>query len=310
MKAIMFESFGGPEVLQLREVPEPHAGPGQVRLRTRVAGVNPFDIKVRSGAMEAVFPTRLPATPGSDIAGVIDEVGPGVSDLTVGDEVFGWADTGSYAELALASKVARKPEGLSWEIAAALPVAGEAAQRGLNLLDVAHGETLLLHGGASAVGALAVQLAVRRGARVIATASPANHDYLRSLGATPLAYGDGLVARIQALDLPAREGAPHGIDAVFDVTGKGALPDSITLRGGTSRIVTIADPAAGKLGVPFSSGTPADRSAGLLTALADHIARGEFKVTIASVFPLAEAARAQEMSAAGHHLGKILLAVG
>jgi NADPH:quinone reductase-like Zn-dependent oxidoreductase len=299
MKAIVFDSFGGPEVLRIAEVEAPRPGPGQVRLQVRAAGVNQLDFKLRSGAMQQVFPITLPAIPGLEAAGVVDEVGPGVTGLSVGDEVIAFTDTGSYAQYALATVAAAKPAGLGWDDAAALPVAGETSQRVLDLLAVTEGETLLVHGAAGAVGGLAVQLAVARGATVIGTGSPANHLYLSSLGAVPVAYGDGLVARVQAL-------APRGVDAVFDAAGRGALPDSIELRGGTTdRIVTIADPAARQLGVVFSSG-----GQGTAEGLEEHArlaAAGTLRVTVAQAFPLAEAAKAQEQSATGHTRGKLVI---
>ncbi|MEU8665266.1 NADP-dependent oxidoreductase, partial [Actinoplanes philippinensis] len=246
MEAIVFDRFGGPEVLRVAEVGVPQPGPGQIRLRVVSAGVNPVDHKIRSGWLEQVFPTTFPATPGWEAAGVVDEVGGGVTGLAPGDEVFGFTDTGAYAGYALATVVARKPAGLGWDEAAALPVAGETAQRVLDLLAVGAGETVLIHGAAGGVGGLAVQLAVLRGATVVGTASPANHDYLRSLGAVPVAYGDGLADRVRAV-------APR-IDAVFDATGQGALEASVELRGSARRIVTIADGAAAqRLGVVFSA---------------------------------------------------------
>jgi len=127
MKIIQFDQFGGPDVLHLAEAPDPHPGHGQVRVRLRAVGVNPFDTKLRAGAMEAMFRTRLPAIPGGEIAGVVDEIGQEVTEIAVGDEVFGWADGGAYAELALASIATKKPKALSWELAASLPVAGETA---------------------------------------------------------------------------------------------------------------------------------------------------------------------------------------
>lgn len=308
MKAMIVEKFGGPEVLHVAELPEPHPGAGQVRVRIKAVGVNPFETKVRCGAMEAMFHTALPAILGSEIAGVVDEVGAGAG-FALGDEVFGWAETGAYAEFALAKTLARKPPALAWDAAVALPVAGETAERGLTLLAVAAGETVLIHGGASAVGAIAVQLAVQRGATVIATASESNHDYLRSLGARPLTYGAGLVARVAALELAQKPNAPFGIDAVFDVTGKGALPDSLALRGSNDRVLTIADPDAGKLGVRFSSGTAKDRSAEALAGLAAKVVAGTLLVTIAAHFPLADTAAAHAMSAKAHHRGKIVLVV-
>ena len=222
---------------------------------------------------------------------MVDALGEDVQDVQVGDEVLGWADTGSYAEYALATTVAPKPAGLDWQHAAALPVASETAERVLDLLGVTEGETVLMHGAAGAVGTLAVQLAAARGARVIATAGPANQDYLAALGATPTVYGEGLVERVRAL-------APDGVDAVFDLAGKGALEDSITLRGGTERIVTIADFGARQLGITFSSGRQ-ERSAARLAALAQDAATGKV-VTTVTAYPLDQAATAQQVSDAGH----------
>ncbi len=300
MKAIIFEEFGGPDVLHEADVEVPQPGPGQVRVLVKAAGLNALDGKKRSGMLEAVFPTTFPAIPGGELAGVVDALGEGVSDVQVGDEVLGWADTGSYAEYALATAVALKPADLSWQDAAALPVASETAERVLDELEVVAGETVLMHGASGAVGTVAVQLATARGARVIATAGPSNQDYLTSLGATPTTYGEGLVERVRAL-------APDGVDAVFDLAGKGALPDSITLRGGTERIVTIADFSAGQLGVVFSSGG-GDHPAERLAAVAQDAAAGKLTVTVTS-YPLAKAADAQQASDAGHVRGKLVLTV-
>ncbi|GLW31835.1 NADP-dependent oxidoreductase [Actinoplanes regularis] len=299
MRAIVFEEFGGAEVLRVAEAGVPRPGPGQVRLRVRAAGVNPLDHKIRSGVMEQVFPTTFPATPGLEAAGVVDEVGPGVTGLAAGDEVIALTDTGSYAEFALATVAAPKPAGLDWAQAAALPVAGETAQRVLDLLGVEAGETLLVHGAAGAVGGVAVQLAVAAGVTVVGTASAVNHDYLRSLGVTPVAYGEGLVERVRAA-------APQGVDAVFDAAGYGVLPDSIELRGGTTdRIVTIADPTGRELGVTFSGDSRP--SVERLADLARLAAEGALRLTVAETFPLAEAGRAQERSATGHTRGKLIL---
>ncbi len=300
MKAIVFDRFGGPDVLHEADIEVPQPGAGQVRVRVKAAGVNAVDGKIRSGMMEALRPTTFPAVPGGELAGVVDAVGEGVTALQVGDGVLGWSDTGSYAEYALATQVAHKPADLEWQDAAALPVASETAERVLNLLDVAAGETVLMHGAAGGVGTVAIQLATARGARVIATAGPANQDYLTSLGATATLYGEGLVERVRAL-------APDGVDAVFDLAGKGALEDSIALRGGTERIVTIADFRAQQLGITFASGraeAPVDR----LAAVAQDAATGKL-VTTVTAYPLEQAATAQQVSDAGHVRGKLVLTV-
>lgn len=171
----------------------------------------------------------------------------------------------------------------------------------LDLLGLASGETLLIHGASGALGTIAVQLAVARGARVIGTAGPANQEYVTSLGATALVYGDNLVQRV-------RELAPDGVDAVFDAAGKGALENSITLRGGTDRIVTTADFRARELGVVFAEG-PQRRSAARLAELARQAADGTLVTTISATHPLAEAAKAQQASDGGHNRGKIVLTV-
>ncbi|MFC9649520.1 NADP-dependent oxidoreductase [Streptomyces sp. NPDC056937] len=306
MQAIVFEEFGGPDVLHVKEIAEPHAGPGEIRVVVKAAGVNPMDYKIRHGWMEQVFPTRLPAVPGQEIAGVVDEIGAGVTGVAVGDDVLGWSTTGAYAQYALAETVVPKPASLGWAEAAAVPVAGETAARVLDELALRDGETLLLHGAAGAVGSVAAQLATARGAIVIGTASPANHEYVRSLGAIPVTYGDGLVERVRSV-------APQGVDAVFDAAGMGALPDSIELRGGTTdRIVTIADPAAAGLGVTFSSGMSGDalaeRKRAGLAENARLAAEGALRLRIAGTFPLAEAAQAQQTSEEGHARGKLVIA--
>ena len=297
----MFDTFGGPEVLHLADVPVPDPGPGQVRIRVQASGVNPVDSSIRSGAMQAVFPTALPAIPGIDVAGVVDAIGEQVTDVAVGDPVVGWADrpAGSYAEYALASQVARIPAGLSFASAATLPTAGEAAERGLDLLGVQAGDTVVIHGASGSVGTIAVQLAVARGATVIGTASEDNQDYVRSLGAIPVLYGEGLVDQVRAWS--------QQVDAVLDVAGQGALPDSIVLRGGTGRIITISDPAAANLGVTFSAGTPKDWSTRDLAGWAELAARGDLTTTVAGTYPLERAADAQRVSQAGHVRGKLVL---
>ncbi|WP_329280159.1 NADP-dependent oxidoreductase [Streptomyces sp. NBC_00691] len=311
MEAIVYEEFGGPEVLRHAAgvaVPEP--GPGEVRVKVAAVGVNPVDWKRRYGWVEDFYPTTFPAVPGLEFAGTVDGLGEGVTGLAVGDEVLGWTKTGAYAEYAIADIVAPKPAGLSWEAAASLPVAGETAQRVLDLLGVRAGETLFLHGAAGVVGSVGVQLAVAAGVIVIGSASESNHAYLRELGAIPVAYGEGLADRVRAA-------APHGVDAVFDAAGHGVLPVAIELLGGggpgggeaaKERIVTIADVDAEKHGIVFSGvlGEPAAVRAGL-TAHARGAAAGTLAVRLADTLPLKEAARAQELSESGHVRGKLIL---
>lgn len=313
MRAIIYNEFGGAEVLALGHTDKPVPGPGEVRVKVVTVGVNPLDYKQRYGWVEQFYPTTFPAVPGLEFAGVVDAIGDAEGDgpdgdpadaLAVGDEVFGLTSTGAYAEYALAADIVRKPAALSFEAAAALPVAGETAQRVLDLLGLREGETLLLHGAAGAVGQIAVQLAVALGASVIGTASPANHDFLRSLGAVPVAYGAGLADRVRAA-------APQGVDAVFDAAGQDALPVSIALLGGTTdRIVTIADMHAADHGVVFSAGgTPPEKVRAVLAAHARLAVEGRLAVPVVETFALADAAKAQELSEAGHVRGKLVIKI-
>ncbi|KQX09804.1 NADPH:quinone reductase [Streptomyces sp. Root431] len=307
MEAIVYEEFGGPEVLRHETgaaVPEP--GPGEVRVKVAAVGVNPVDWKRRYGWVEAFYPTTFPAVPGLEFAGTVDALGEGVTDLAVGDEVLGWTKTGAYAEYAIAGTVAPKPRGLSWEAAASLPVAGETAQRVLDLIGVRAGETLFLHGAAGVVGSVAVQLAVAAGITVVGSASESNHAYLRELGAIPVAYGEGLAERVAAA-------APGGVDAVFDAAGHGVLPVAIELLGGEGtadkgRIATIAATDAAEYGITFSGVTGApDAVRAALTAQARQAVEGTLAVRLAETLPLKEAARAQELSESGHVRGKLIL---
>ncbi|GGT38167.1 NADP-dependent oxidoreductase [Streptomyces purpureus] len=304
MEAIVYKEFGGPDVLRHEEAEKPEPGLGQVRVKVAVAGVNPLDYKRRNGWVEEFYPTTFPMIPGLEFAGTVDAIGEGVTHVAVGDEVMGWTETGAYAEYAIAGDIVVKPAKLSWELAAALPVAGETARRVFDLLRVKAGETLLLHGAAGVVGTVAVQLAVAAGLTVIGTASPANHDHLRALGAVPVAYGEGLAERV-------KEAAPQGIDAVFDAAGAGVLPLSIELVGGSAeRVVTIADPDAAAHGVVFTGGgTPSEVVRAGLTEHARLAAEGRLDVRIAEVFPLADAAKAHELSESGHARGKLLIKI-
>ncbi|MER7620759.1 NADP-dependent oxidoreductase [Streptomyces sp. NPDC126503] len=310
MEAIVYEEFGGSEVLRhVTDAAVPEPGPGEVRVEVVAAGVNPVDWKRRYGWVEEFYPTTFPAVPGLEFAGRVDALGAGAAEATglaVGDEVFGWTKTGAYARYALADLVLPKPAGLSWEAAASLPVAGETARRVLNLIGVRAGETLFLHGAAGVVGTVAAQLAAADGITVVGSASEGNHAYLRELGVLPVAYGDGLAERVRAA-------APQGVDAVFDAAGHGVLPVAIGLLGGEGRaakerIVTIASPDAAEHGIAFS-GLMADRESvrSWLTAQARAAAGGTLRVRLAETLPLKEAARAQDLSESGHARGKLVL---
>jgi NADPH:quinone reductase-like Zn-dependent oxidoreductase len=299
MKAVQYEAFGGPENVKIAEVDEPHAGAGQIRIAVRAVSINPVDWKLGSGAMGGELPLPI----GRDVAGVVDEVGDGADDVAAGDEVFGFADGGGAAEYALLSDYAKLPNGLDFAAAAALPVAIETATRTLGLLGVSGGQTVLVNGAAGGVGAATVQLARERGARVIGTASERNHDYLRSLGAEPVSYGDGLVARV-------RELAPDGVGAAIDVAGA-ALADLVELTGSPDRVVTIASyEDAQKLGVTFSGGMGTGRALSALTDVPRLIEEGRFELPVTKTYSLDEAAEALRESQAGHVRGKLVLLVG
>ena len=300
MKAVRFSRFGGPEVLEIVDLPEPHAGPGQVRIAVRAAGINPSDWKKRGGLMGG----ELPQTMGHEAAGVVDEIGEGVADVVVGDPVFGFSAEGAaQAELAVLSYYAPIPPSLDFPGAAALPAAVETARRALDQLGVGSGSTLLINGASGSVGSAAVQLAVVRAARVIGTASPANHSYLRSLGAEPVAYGEGLTGRVRAL-------APGGVDVALDVAGSGVLPELIELADGAGHVVTVADfGGAREHGVRFSSGD-AGRAVHALGEIGELIESGRFSLPVARTFPLAEVAQAHRVSEQGLVRGKLVLLVG
>jgi NADPH:quinone reductase-like Zn-dependent oxidoreductase len=297
MKAAQFSRFGGPEVLKIVDLPDPHAGPGQVRIAVRAAGLNASDWKKRQGLMDQ----ELPQTLGYEAAGVVDELGDGVIDVAIGDRVFGLsADGAAQAELAALSFYAPVPPSLDFTQAAALPAAVETAWRSLDQLGAGSGTTLLINGASGSVGSAATQLAVARGARVIGTAGPANQDYLRSLGAEPVTYGEGMAERVRAL-------APDGVDLVLDVAGSGVLPDLIDLAGGAEHVLTVADfQGAQQYGVRFSRGDDG-RALHALTEIGPLIESGRFFLPVARTFPLTDIAEAQRASEQGHVRGKIVL---
>ena len=303
MKAVMFTEYGEPDVLHVAEADAPRPGPGQVRIAVRAAGVNPIDWKARSGMIRDVMPLQFPVIDGREAAGVVDEVGPDVSGVAPGDEVFGFAVGGAAAEEAVLDDFARKPAGLAWEEAAALPVAVETSLRVFGLLGgVGEGQTLVVNGAAGGVGVAAVQIARARGARVIGTASESNHEFLRSLGVEPTTYGDGMADRIRAL-------APDGVDLAFDTAGKGGIPDLVALTGDPARVATIADFGAAALGVKVTGGAEG-RAPGALDEAAALVEAGRLSMPVAQTFTFAEAADAHRVSFEGHVRGKLVLVPG
>ncbi|MDQ6640936.1 MAG: NADP-dependent oxidoreductase [Actinomycetota bacterium] len=300
MRAVQFEQYGGPEVLHLAEAPEPHAGPGQVRIAVRAAAVNPMDWKIRSGAMAEHMALDLPSIPGLDAAGIVDEVGVDVTSVAVGDRVFG-NGSAATAEFAVLNAFALVPESLGLVEAAALPVAVETSARVLDLLNLHPGQLIVVDGAAGGVGTTLVQLAVFRGLQVVGTASEGNHQLLKELGAVPTTYGEGLAGRVHALvDGPVAGG--------IDLAGKGGVADLVVLTGDPGRVVTIADFSAGARGVQVTSGS-AGRAFYALGEVAKLIEEGKFRVVADHVFPWTEVARAHELSQSGHVRGKIVLTV-
>ncbi|MER7738135.1 NADP-dependent oxidoreductase [Streptomyces sp. NPDC096538] len=299
MRAARYHDYGPADVIVIEDVPEPHAGPGEVRIRVAAASVNPVDWKLRSGEVRAYFPVDFPAIPGRDAAGVVDEVGEGVSNVTVGDEVFGLGGIfGATAEHAVLSAWAAVPEQWSMEQAAGAGLAVATAGRALDALGDLSGRTLLIEGAAGGVGGAAIAMAVARGATVIGTSSPAKHDYLRTLGALPTAYGDGLGERVRGL-------APAGVDAVIDLAASGSLADLVAIAGDADRVVTVADAArAGELGVRHLY---AENDATLLAEGAALGGRGKYTPHIQATYPLEDIAEAQREAEGGHTQGKLVV---
>ncbi|WP_329460070.1 NADP-dependent oxidoreductase [Streptomyces sp. NBC_01497] len=297
MKKVSFAEFGGPDVLQLIDAEEPHAGLGQIRIAVRAAGVNPVDWRVREGQVLGAHPIELPSGVGLDAAGVVDEVGEDVEGIAVGDHVFG-EGASTYAEFAVLSAWAHMPEGLSFEEAAGYPSVVETALRILREVGVRPGQTLLVSGAAGGVGSAVLQIARDRGITVIGTAGAANQDYLRSLGALATTYDKGWVERVRQLGR---------VDAALDLAGSGVIRELIELTGDPQKVISIADLAAQELGVRFS-GAAGSMPAALAEA-ADLISQGKFHIPIEKSYTLAEAAAAHIDSRTGHTRGRRVLVI-
>lgn len=306
MKAISAKSYGGPEVLEYSDLPDPKVAPDSVLVRVRTAGVNPVDWKILAGYLDPIMNAHFPLIPGWDVAGVVEAVGADASEFQVGDEVIGYVrkddvQHGTFAELVSAPvrTLARKPAALSWQQAAGLPLAGLTAHQSIERVGTKAGETALVHAAAGGVGSLAVQILVARGTRVIGTAGEHNHDFLRSLGAEPVTYGEGLADRVRAL-------APVGVDVALDFVGGGAVDVSQELLKDRGRVVSIADGEVKAKGGHMVWVRPDSDDLAALGALADA---GKLTVPVDAVFPLSEVAEAFRRSMAGRTRGKIVLEV-
>ncbi|CAJ62331.1 MULTISPECIES: NADP-dependent oxidoreductase [Frankia] len=299
MKAVQFSRFGGPEVLRIVDLPDPHPRAAEIRIRVRAAGITAGDWKKRQGLMDE----ELPQTLGYEAAGIVDEIGDDVCGVAVGDRVFGASPYGAaQAELAVLSPWAPIPYSLDYVRAAAIPAAAETAARSLDQLGVTAGSTVLVNGASGSVGSAAVQLAVERGARVIGVGSPGTHDTLRSLGAEPVAYGEGMAERVRAI-------TPSGVDVALDVAGSGVLPELVELAGAPEHVITVADfRGAQQTGVRFSRGDTG-RATYALGQVARMAETGRFSVKIGRTFPLAEVAQAHRVGQAGTVRGKLVLFV-
>jgi len=307
MRAITYDRHGGADVLQLTDQPVPAVGPDSVLVRVRAAAVNPVDLYVRAGGLDALMDTQFPVVPGWDVAGVVERVGLDVPELAVGDEVFGyvrkdWVHGGTFAEYVAAPvrTLARKPAALSFEEAAGVPLAGLTAFQTIRRAGLRAGQTVLVHGASGGVGSFAVQIARSVGARVIGTASERNLDYLRGLGAEPVAHGDGLVGRVRAL-------ASDGVDVVLDYAGHGLVAQAPDLLAAGGVMVSIVDAAARDLpGGVYAWVRPSSSDLAELARLADA---GELSVHVDRVLELEDAAEAHRLVEAGQGRGKVVVRV-
>jgi NADPH:quinone reductase-like Zn-dependent oxidoreductase len=290
--------------LRVEEVERPVPGDGQVLVRVKAAGINPSEAAIRTGAVSKLFPSTFPSGQGSDLAGVVEEVGAGVGGFSPRDEVIGFTQKrASQADLVLveAGDLTRKPESVPWEVAGGLYVVGVTAWGAVQAVQPKEGETVVVSGAAGGVGSLAVQLARRTGATVIGLASEGNHAWLKSHGVIPVAYSDGVADRIMAA-------APGGVDAFIDTHGGGYVELALALGVEADRIDTIADfAAAQKYAVKTDGGASAGPGARVLAELAALIAEGQLEVPIANVYPLAEVREAYTELERRHTRGKIVL---
>jgi NADPH:quinone reductase-like Zn-dependent oxidoreductase len=302
-KAVRYNEFGGIDVLDVVEVDRPVPGPGEVLVQVKAAGINPGEAAIRTGAFHEVWPSTFPSGQGSDLAGVIAELGDGVSGVAVGDEIIGWTDDrASQAEYVTVpvTQVTSKPAGVSWEQAGALFVAGTTAYAAVRAVALSKGDTVVVSGAAGGVGSLVVQLAVAAGAKVVGIAGPSNSDWLAAHGVTPVEYGDNLAARV-------REAAGGTVDAFIDTFGADYVELALELGVDKERINTIINFAAvEKFGVK-AEGNAQAASAEVLAELASRIAADELEIVVARKYPLAQVRDAYRELEQRHTRGKIVL---
>ncbi|HEV7898968.1 MAG TPA: NADP-dependent oxidoreductase [Planosporangium sp.] len=309
MRAVALNEFGDADVLRPQELPDPVTGPDGVVIRVRAAGINPVDYKIRAGYLKDYFPYHFPLVPGWDVAGEVVEVGPAVTRFAVGDAVMAYArkdhiQWGTYAELVRVREeaVAHKPDSLTFVQAGGLPLAGLTALQSLNAVDVGPGDVVLVHAAAGGVGHLAVQIARALGAtRVVGTASLPNHDFVRSLGAEAIEYGDDLPERLAKF-----VGGDGRVDAVLDYVGGKALEQSPALVRSATRHVSVVDPRSKQQGGRYAFVRPDGEQLEALGGLADN---GRLRVEVSREFPLDRAAEAQRLLEGGHVRGKLVLTV-
>ena len=302
MKAVRFDDYGGVDVLKVVDVPRPVPGPGQVLVQVKAAGINPGEAKIRAGLLHARWPATFPSGEGSDLAGIVAETGPGVTSVSVGDEVIGYTDNrASQAEYVVVEEqnLTAKPAGVPWDIAGALFVAGATAYAAVRAVALTEGDTVVVSGAAGGVGSIAVQLARLAGATVIGLAGETNHDWLAGHGVIPVTYGDGVADRIRK--------AAGQVDAFIDTFGADYVELALSLGVKPSRIDTIANfDAVAQYGVK-GEGNAAGASASVLAELARLIADGKLEVPIAGTFPLSQVQDAYRLLEPGHIRGKIVL---
>ena len=301
--AVRFDGYGDVDVLKVVEVDRPVPGPGQVLVRVIAAGINPGEASIRKGLLHDRWPATFPSGEGSDLAGVVEEVGADVTRFVVGDEVLGWVDTrSSHAQLVVADAdhLATRPTGVPWDVAGSLFVAGTTAYAAVRAVRLAPGDTVVVSGAAGGVGSLAVQLVLDAGAKVIGLASEVHHDWLRGHSVTPVAYGDGAAERI-------RDAAGREIDAFIDTYGGGYVEMAIGLGVSPVRIDTIIDRAAAEKYGTKADGSAAAANADVLSELARLIAEGRLEVPIARTYPMGQVQEAYRELERRHTLGKIVL---